>query len=599
LLIAGTDHGDRFVEGAVQVTNAISDPTDSISVSQLEEFFGDLSEYLLIPHYAKKPAIEPDTLVELGGHVVAGEVDSQKKFIRAIRDSARLCSVLFSDIRIHADLIRWPTRQTFIDCGDPTFAAIKACLSDKNKLALSENDGNKLFPVLPDGLMISTGLNVLLGKRSSGKSYTLNEIDQCNDNVKYIKQFALVQHDESDDERDFTRDVERRRRANADEFLSGFKTVLDDVVNIDREGNHRRVEAYVETLLSSAREADRQDSFSKAGLLNETAFPISSDESLQSLIRSVRQLIENIDYRPLIEKHLERTALLSLACELIEELRTRAFQNRKSQVVNELVAEVKDALKIRSAAIQLKDVDLYAVALDARKVARLDEIVIGLKTPAVLSQESVQWFHVVTEKGLFSGAGELKDASGVQTAFREAFLMYDRPFEYLQKLKQNQQLSSADFYRLFGKITFKIVNKHGFEVSGGERSEFRLLQEIKDAQNYDMLLIDEPESFFDNVFLNENVNDLLRAIARSMPVVVVTHSSTVGATIGADYLIHASRTVEDGTVSYGLYTGHPTDKKLLSTDGSTIATHELLMDSLEAGVTAYEERRKSYEAVED
>lgn len=126
-----------------------------------------------------------------------------------------------------------------------------------------------------------------------------------------------------------------------------------------------------------------------------------------------------------------------------------------------------------------------------------------------------------------------------------------------------------------------------------------MIQEIKDAQNYDMLLIDEPESSFDNIFLNENVNELLRAIAKSMPVVVVTHSSTVGATIGADYVLYANKTVEDGKVSYGLYCGYLTDRKLSSIDGSIMATHEILMDSLEAGVTAYEQRRTAYEAVKD
>lgn len=36
-------------------------------------------------------------------------------------------------------------------------------------------------------------------------------------------------------------------------------------------------------------------------------------------------------------------------------------------------------------------------------------------------------------------------------------------------------------------------------ISGGESAEFNLLQTIEDARNYDMLLIDEPESSFDNI----------------------------------------------------------------------------------------------------
>jgi len=70
----------------------------------------------------------------------------------------------------------------------------------------------------------------------------------------------------------------------------------------------------------------------------------------------------------------------------------------------------------------------------------------------------------------------------------------------------------SELYKLFAKISYRILNRDGFEVSGGERSEFRLLQEIKDAQNYDFLLIDEPESSFDNMFLKSDVNQIIREI---------------------------------------------------------------------------------------
>ncbi len=43
-----------------------------------------------------------------------------------------------------------------------------------------------------------------------------------------------------------------------------------------------------------------------------------------------------------------------------------------------------------------------------------------------------------------------------------------------------------------------------------------------------MLLIDEPESSFDNIFLKEDVNSLLKEFSQEMPVVIVTHNSTIG-----------------------------------------------------------------------
>ena len=115
-----------------------------------------------------------------------------------------------------------------------------------------------------------------------------------------------------------------------------------------------------------------------------------------------------------------------------------------------------------------------------------------------------------------------------------------------------------------------------------------------------MLLIDEPESSFDNMFLRGDVNELLKNMSQSMPVVVVTHNSTVGATIQADYLLYAQKSIdESASVSYKIYSGHPTDKQLVALDGGSIKTHSIMMDSLEAGLEAYEDRKQGYEALKD
>ena len=124
--------------------------------------------------------------------------------------------------------------------------------------------------------------------------------------MKYIRQFSLVQQDDAADEKEFNSEVERRRSNCAENFLLGFKSVLDDVLTVDHDGNARQVEAHVATLLKSAEEADRRDSFSRTALFDETTHSVSSDDSLKDLIGSVRQVIENVDQRELIEKHLNQ-----------------------------------------------------------------------------------------------------------------------------------------------------------------------------------------------------------------------------------------------------------------------------------------------------
>ena len=84
-----------------------------------------------------------------------------------------------------------------------------------------------------------------------------------------------------------------------------------------------------------------------------------------------------------------------------------------------------------------------------------------------------------------------------------------------------------------------------------------------------------------------------------MPVVVVTHNSTVGASVGADYVLHTKKEIEGGVPVYRLYSGFPTDKVISSLDGKTIDNHETLMNSLEAGSETYERRRQGYEALKN
>ena len=99
------------------------------------------------------------------------------------------------------------------------------------------------------GQKLSTGLNVLIGARSSGKTHTLDEIDKTVENAKYIKQFTLVQQSEAEYEREFNSEIERRRSVFVDEYLAGLKRVLDEVMNVDLSARDTEVEKYIETLL--------------------------------------------------------------------------------------------------------------------------------------------------------------------------------------------------------------------------------------------------------------------------------------------------------------------------------------------------------------
>ena len=599
MIISSDKDLDGFANKCNEVSKQISKPEDNISFEQLLTFYADLNEYIVIPHYEKAPAILGDTLKKLVPFACAGEVDSTKKFIRVLKDESKLTPVLFSDSRMKESVDSLPIRQTFVDCGELTIPALRTCLRDKTKVALSEADGNRLWQVFDTGQKLSTRLNVIIGARSSGKTYTMNAISKAHENVKYIKQFDLVQHDDQAQERDFKNRIAMERSNFVDDHLAPFKSVLDSVMHIDLSTREKEIENYLSSLLKSAEEENRRDVFSKCGLFDEVGFPIGTTKVLTDLIRSVQQVIENVEYRTVIERHVDLISLKKLVLELIALLRIKTLDNDKKEFTNETVRDIKDVLRVRTSAIPIEDVDFYAIKMDQERIRRFTEIVTCLKKETIIFKKSMQDFKVEARRLPYCGAGETKKASGTKIAFNSAFQVYGCPYKFLRELLSKEDLPRSEIYKLFVGVSYKVLNKDGFEVSGGERSEFRLLQEITDSQNYEILLIDEPESSFDNLFLRSGVNKLLSDIAATMPVVVVTHNSTVGASVGAHYLLYTVKEVKNGQIVYRTYSGRPTDKQLFTVDGVAVESHPILMNALEAGVVAYENRRQGYEALKD
>lgn len=603
LLIGDDDNIEKFDENCSKIQKHFMNGNDIISVDGLANIFGNLSDYLIIPHYDKNPKISEVTLSKFGDTVTCGEVSSAKKFVYSQKDNKRLVPVLFSDCRISEDLVRLPTRQTFIDCGVVSFGAIKQCLSDKAKVSLSEANGNDLFQIFDDGQMLSTGLNVILGERSSGKSFTLNNIAKSLEmdgggKAKIIEQFSIVSRDEEFDRRKFDEQLSQKHSLVSRDYLEELGRVLDDIRDVSLDQDERVIEDYLNSLFELAHDADKRDAFSSALLYQEETYPDQDQTGLAELISSVKNLARNEEFKQEIEKHLSRTDVESLHLELMQLFVEREYVRKKKKWVNEVVRDVQSKLEIRTATTVITELDLYKVAINRAKVERFNLLVKAAQKDKEISRRSLRGFEIVATVGKFCGAGELKKLSGKQIAFSDVFKSYQNPYQYLQALKKiDDRLQAADYHKYFVKIDYRILDKDGFSASGGQRSEFFLLEEIMGAQNYDILLIDEPESSFDNLFLMNEVNELIKQISKVMPVVVVTHNSTVGASIKPDYVLCNKKEKIDGKVKWKIYSGHPTDKKLFSTTGDSIETYETFLNALEAGQHAYDERKTAYENI--
>tara|TARA_R110000823_G_scaffold116844_3_gene240034 strand:- start:11749 stop:13761 length:2013 start_codon:yes stop_codon:yes gene_type:complete len=595
LLISENEQLDDFNLKCQKVKDLIPTKDDSISYEQLIEIFPNLNNYLLIPHYDKKPNIRPNTIAKFGDNIFVGEVTSLRKFKACIKEADKLTPVIFSDCRFVENMPSYPTKQTFVDAEDTTLNAIKGCLYDKTKVFLSKEDGNDFFQATDDGIMLSTGLNVIVGGRSSGKTYTLNKICDNFDNVKYLRQFSLLQNDKEN----FKKLVTTRHSLVTENYLKEFKDVVFDVNEVDLKSNEISLEKYLSSLKKYASESDNLDTFSKCKLYNETKFTLDNLENLKKLISATETLLETNEYKNIVNNHITDDSLKNLIIELIEKHNELYEKNQKKDWTNNLIESIKESLRFRSTTTSIEEVDFEKIQFEKIKVQKFTRLVKNVQTEKVIDSKEIRGFKVLAKTKKYTGASQLKKKSKTTLGFSEAFNNYENPYNFLTAL-QNVGIEETDFYKYFVDIDYRTLNKHGYEVSGGERSEFNLLHEISDALKHDLLLIDEPESSFDNIFLKSEVNELIKEIAKEIPVIVVTHNSTIGASINPNHLVFTQKLVNNGNVEYKVFFGHPTSQTLKNVDGELIKNLDVLMNCLEAGEEAYNQRKTmNYEILKD
>lgn len=604
LVIGDNDNASifDFTTKCEQIHNLIPDEKSDITFEQFHNIFTDFSKYVLIPHYDKSPKLGLDVISKFGNNILAGEVTSVKKFIYLQKDKVeRLTPVCFSDMRIKDTLTedKYSTNHTYLDIDEVNVRSLRLCFMDKTKVALSKDNGNKLFQIFSNGQMLSTGLNIMYGKRSSGKSYTLNKIaEKYGDNAKYIRQFELLKLSDGTSKQ-FEDDIRVRQQQKVNAYFSPFRDVISDIVQLkSNEAEMTELKHYTNALIECANDARCMDAYSKAQLFNASLYDEVKVDEISKLIKSVRDLIDTVTFRDIVEKHIPTEKLKALLKELIEVYQSFVVENAIKKEANAIIKDVRSALQRNSAAPRIPDIDLYHMLVNEVKRRKFTDIVLGLKQPYVINTDKVGHFTIKVHTRLFKNASDVKTAYGKQCSLVEAFDYYDTPLKYMEKLI-TANIDSNQIYKLFVGIEYDTLNASGLKVSGGERSEFNFIQKIQDAALSDILIIDEPESSFDNIFLKNEVNRFIKEMSEIMPVVVSTHNSTIGSSIKPDYVLYTKKTIVNNKPVFAVYSGQPTSSKLIDVDGNEVENYNTTLDSLEAGEEAYNERKQIYETLKN
>lgn len=591
LLLVGNINQVNEIETASNLLiNEIKSEKDYITFDKFIELFPNYKEYILIPHYKKKPRMQIPIINKFKGNIVCGEVRSAKQF-EVIKQHDKLVPVFFSDIRVSDDLEAFPVRYTYVDISKFEFSSLKNALSDKNKVFINDSKSSSEIEILPDGTAASSGLNVIIGKRSSGKTYTLNRIYASNDgdNIKYVRQFSLTGKSE---EKKFNELVNNEQSDLIDEYLSPLKNITNKVLDID-EFYDSEVNEYLSSLKDYAENQSLKDAYSKSKLFTETLYNANDNLDTKEVINAVLKLIETEHNRELIDGYIEQTVLIKVLKDLFIKREKEFVQFKLKGEVDEIVSYVKKKLSEKSSLNSLNDVDLYSIEKKRRMIEEFNELCNQLKSKAVIKTVDVYRFKIELSRMSYTKSTEVKKAINATESVVEAFKLYKQPYKYIKELEK-LNIDRGIIYK--GLIDFKssVLNERNAELSGGERAEYNLLHELKDAGNYDILLLDEPEASFDNLFIKDYIINIIKKISEKTTVFLSTHNNTLGVSLKPNKIIYTEACV-DGI--YKVFTGDFGSQTLKTKDGEAINAFDNIMNVMEAGEDAYNERKNIYESI--
>lgn len=610
LVIAPIEGLNEFIKQCAILESYIQNQNDYISYEEFIEIFYNHKSYLLIPHIdTKEPVVRKDIIEKFGDDIVSGEVRNHKKFLSYRKTENSLTPLVFSDHRMFkqtdtlTDQIKpFPVRFTVIDVGDVSIPSMKLALQDVKNVSITIDDRPEYIPILPDGTVASTKLNLIVGKRSSGKTTTVQQIassfeDEHNKAIKLIQQFQIVNESSDKDYEEIKNEIMIEM---AEDYLAKFKNTVETVMSYNYSYSNMEMESYITSLVTYAHNQSQKDVYSASKFYEDIAFDIRQPNSLNNLIKSVIAIIENVEEKAIIERHLDRESLIGLYNDLVIKYRGEIKKTRLKEYANNILTNIKNSLRTNSAIDPIKQINLLDEYKKIKSINIFNILSSEFRRTEIIAEKEIFNFKVILSRESFDNAASIKKIAK-NGNHGESVRKHKREtaYDYLTELL-SQGVDKNLLYKLLFRLDVKILNKRKAEISHGERAEFNLLRHIDDSRKYDIMLLDEPEASFDNPFINTYIIEQLRKIAEDTTVFVVTHNSTLGSSLKSNYILYTNVEYDDNhNAVYEVYSGDSSSTVLSTMLGKTKKNYEVLIETMEAGEIAYSERGGLYENLKD
>lgn len=591
LLICNDSCVEELEKASFQLKSLIVDENSYISFDEFKNIFPNYGEYILIPHYKKKPRMQQTTIDKFNDMIKCGEVPNSKKFSVVIKDKNSLIPVVFSDFRPGSGE-PMPSRFTYINCLNDGFSNIKCSIEDRNKVKVTRNSVTEEIEYMPDGATISNRLNIILGTRTSGKTYNIKKMRQSfdNDSCLYVPQFSLIGDAEDSKFNDL---IKKECNSISDAYYSNFKSLVNKLLTIDIEEEENTLEEQLNGLLDYAEKANI-DAFAKTRIFSEIQYNVDTTNTAIETIKSLVNIYKTKWHKDIIEKYIDKEQLKKLIREMIDKRKEEKKRIVLERCTNETILMVKKALNKKSSANTPDSMDLISIFRNKKIIEKANNIFKNIKEERKIDTQDLQLFNVDIKTNEYNSVKELKDNMSTSVSLKPIFDEYYKKnnlYKYIVELNK-LGINRNNICKSIVNIKYDVKNQIGESPSGGEKAEFNLLKEINNAYKYDALLIDEPEASFDNPFINDNIVDVIKDIAEKTTVCISTHNSTLAMMLNPDKIIYT----ENNKGEHKIYYGTMGDKTFKSTDGEEVISYDKILNVLEAGEKAYEEKGHKYDS---
>jgi len=594
---------DHLVSFSNWILKNKPDKNDTISVNEFTENMKYWSEGIYIFELGKSKSLKvPKDLADV---VAVGGVSNQLRFQSTLWNKNELVPVLFSDAHASTDtpdpyrnnINLLKSKNTFLQIDGCSFEEIKNCISDRDKVAVNSDLLNDVIDI--NGHRVSTGLNLIVGKRGTGKTYFLEKVkgEYPKEDIYEIAQFETAKSEE------FLIRYKKDQRIEAFEnWKEKYSTQFDAIheyINQSEDSLMNDLKAYLESLRIYAQDTVNSKSSAKYKLSKESGFEIVTKDSLQHHLEALRKLIISEDFWDYLSKPENKKEVF---LDIYKELKSFYEKDEKEKHlktrVNEIIKVIRNILSAKTGINEVDDYNYTDTVLNIKYKEAINSFLEEVITEDIIKTEKIHGYIIQVKISPYINARQFQSFHGINEAVNDDLI---RPYKgkdfisFIKNLKQKKFYKPSNLEEYFMNVEVDLLDSYGTPASGGQAVGFSLILRLEEAKNKPIILIDEPEASLDNDFLKNELIDAIRSLKENSTVFVITHNSTLGTLLEQDYLIV---TKKDGNKDYRVLTGSY-KSKVISNKYQEVGSFDLFVDAMEAGFDTYEEKGDIYEFFKD